>query len=113
MVRLGWRNYFGLADYVIGTKRTSVRFLASVLKGHWVVDTGDFNVVSSHILHSLNFTQEHFTPTLVCIDTLSRFLGCVFFASWEGVLVREKLIYNRKKGLADFLAMGQFEVYSS
>lgn len=62
-----------------------------------MVDTGDYNVVTFHILHSLNFTQEHFTPTLVCIDTLSLFSGLCLFASWEGVMVWEKLIDNMEK----------------
>lgn len=62
-----------------------------------MVDTGDFTVVSFHILHSLNSTQEHFTPTHVCIDTTSHSLGCVLLASWAGVMVWEKLIDDREK----------------
>lgn len=79
-----------------------------------MVDTGGSNVVSFHILHSLNFTHEHFTPTLVCIDTFSHFLGCVLFASWEGVYGPEKLIDDREKqSLAGFWAMSRFDNYSN
>lgn len=53
-----------------------------------MVDTGDFIVVSFHILHSLNFAQEHFTPRMSVL-ILFLILWAVFYSHpgkglWSG-----------------------------